>query len=168
MPVVYRAGDIVLCHSKGIIGKAIRFAERHDGEGSSSKWNHVAVLNTRVDGKWLVIQAEAKGVTNDKFLDSIAPGGEYEIIPLPDKVDRAEFLDFCRSQVGSKYGFLTIISCALDMYLPDAICLRKAGTWICSGLVAGGLWFSGYKNAYMWPDLYTVTPAQIASSLTSV
>lgn len=161
------AGDIVLCHSKGIIAKAIRFAEKHAGGRRNAKWNHVAVLNYQVGTEWFIIQAEAKGVTDGRTLYSVAPGGEYEIIGLPEEVDREKFLDFARSQVGDSYGFLTILSCALDMYLPAAICLRKSKTWICSGLVAGALWFAGFKPAQKWPDLYTVTPSEIAQAVGS-
>ena len=162
MVLVPTPGDLVFAHSKGLIARAIRFAERHDN-GKDAKWNHVAVLDRIEGGEWLIIQAEAKGVTNHHTLLSIAPGGVYQIVPLPADVDRDKFLEFARSQVGKKYGFLTIVSCALDMYLPDSVCLRKSGTWICSGLVAGALWFGGFKKAFAWPDLYTVTPSQIAA-----
>jgi len=157
-------GDIVLCHSKGIIGAAIRFAERHDEASKYAKWNHVAILDRQENGVWYIIQAEAKGVTNDKTLDSVAPGGVYEVISLPASVNRDKFLEFARSQVGATYGYLSILSCAVDLVLPDTICLRKADTWICSALVAGSLLFGGFPGACKWPDLYTVTPAQVAQA----
>lgn len=161
-----QAGDLVLCHSKGIIGASIRWAERSLENSHYSEWNHVAVLDREVDGEWYVIQAEAKGVTNDKKLESVAPGGNYEVVELPHSANRELFLAFVRSQVGSKYGYLSIVSCALDMALPDAICLRKSKTWICSGLVAGGLWYAGFPEVLKWPDLYTITPAEIAQFCT--
>ena len=168
MSLVPQDGDIVFAHNSGIIARAIRFAERHDkAQKRQSGWNHAAVVYHDDEGKLKVIQATAKGVTDNAYLDDIAPGGKYEILSLPVGVDRQKFLFFMASQVGDKYGFLTIVSCALDMYLPDAICLRRANTWICSGLVAGALWFGGYKGATKWPDLYTVTPSQLAESLTT-
>lgn len=163
-----KAGDLVLCHSKGIIGRSIRWAQRNLENNGYSEWNHVAVLDRQVGGEWYVIQAEAAGVTDNKPLSSVAPGGKYEVCPLPGEIDENLFLHFVRSQVGSKYGFLTILSCAFDMALPDAICLRRNKTWICSGLVAGGLWFSGYLKVLGWGDLYTVTPAEIAQVITQV
>jgi len=161
-------GDLVFCHSKGIIGSGIRWSQRHMQYSSYSRWNHVAVLDRIAyqdndsEPEWFVIQAEAAGVTNNHTLSSVAPGGTYEIISLPAHVDRDKFLEFVRSQVGAEYGYLSIASCALDMFLPDSICLRKADTWICSGLVAGGLMFAGFDCAKTWVDIYTVVPAEIA------
>ena len=171
-----KSGDIVICHSKGLIGAAIRFAQRrmrkhyfHSPIGGLEdkwwQWNHIAVINKDMgDGQWTIIQAEAKGVTDYRLLSSVAPGGRYIVIPLPDCVDRNQFLDFLHSQVGKRYGFMSILSCAFDMVLPDMICLRKSDTWICSGLVAAALVFAGFHGAFVWPDFYTVVPAEIAES----
>lgn len=169
-----RPGDLVVCHSKGIIGAGIRWSQRHMGDNQYSTWNHVAIVDRIYNSyddetpQCLVIQAEAKGVTDNHSLDSIAPGGKYEIIPLPVQVDRSKFLEFVRFQVGEKYGYLSILSCALDMFLPESICLRKSSTWICSGLVAAGLMYAGFKPALAWPDLYTVVPAEIADLVSSM
>jgi hypothetical protein len=160
-----KAGDLVLCHGTGLVSRSIRWAQRNLENTEYSEWNHVAVLDREVDGVWYVIQADSAGVTDTRPLDTITPGGRYEIVELPSCVDRELFLAFLRSQVGSKYGFLTIASCAFDMWLPDAICLRRNGTWICSGLVAGALWFAGFEQALLWGDLYTVTPAEIAQAI---
>lgn len=159
-----QAGDIVVCTSKGLIGASIRWAQKRSGEKDWDK-NHVAVLNEQVGNDWTVIQADAAGVTDNELLSTIAPGGSYSIINLPSTIDRGRFLTFLRTQVGSKYGYLSIVSCSFDMWLPDAICLRRADTWICSGLVAGALWFCGFPAAADWHDLYTVTPAEITAAL---
>jgi hypothetical protein len=164
------AGDLVFAHSTGIIGKAIRFAERIRGKGGDN-WNHVAVLSRRAaDGTWYIFQAEAAGVTDDKTLDSVAPGGHYEVVPLPLEVDRFSFYLFIHSQVGAKYGFLSILSCAVDIIIPDSICLRQAKTWICSGLVAAGLLAGDYRPAQDWAmkDLYTTMPSEICTEIGEV
>lgn len=163
-----KPGDLVLCHSTGILGRAIRVAERRLQDSRFSKWNHIAILDRQVDGQWYVIQAEAKGVTNDKTLSSVAPGGRYEVIPLPIQADRMKLLTFARAQVGDKYSWLSIFSCAFDMWLPNAICLRHGSTWICSGLAAAALWFAGYEPLMRLNDVYTCTPAEIAQVCTSV
>lgn len=172
-------GDIVLCKSKGLIGAAIRFAQRRmrkhyflpipGVEDKWWQWNHIAVVNHDMgNGQWTIIQAEAQGVTDHRLLSSVAPGGMYKVIPLPDCVDRDQFLEFLESQVGKRYGFMSILSCAVDMILPDMICLRKSDTWICSGLVAAALVFAGFRGALVWPDFYTVVPAEIAESCSSM
>ena len=120
-----QAGDIILCHSKGLVAASIRFAQRHDKPNQFSKWNHVAVLSHLDDNdQWVVIQAEAHGVTNEHTLDSVAPGGTWQVVPLPASVDRTKFLDFLQAQVGLQYGFLSILSCAFDMFIWDSICLQ--------------------------------------------
>jgi hypothetical protein len=163
---LYKPGNLVLCHSAGILGAAIRIAERRLQDSRYAEWNHVAVLDRFVDGEWYVIQAEASGVTDDKKLSSVAPGGNYQIIPLPIGADRMKLLKFVRAQVGDKYSWLSIFSAAFDMWLPEAICLRKGDTWICSGLAAAGLWFAGYEPLMKLNDVYTCTPAEIAQVCT--
>lgn len=160
-----QSGDLVFCHSKGLIGSGIRWAQRRlRNIGNEHMWNHVAVLNEQLpDGDWTVIQADAHGVQDNDLLSTIAPGGVYEVRPLPDKVDRQDFLSFLRMQTGASYGYLSILSVAVDLFLPESICLRKNNTWICSGLVAGALWFAGFPRMTEVGDLYTVTPAEIAS-----
>jgi len=160
-----KAGDLVFAHSKGIIAKAIRFGEwlRGGERRKGSTWNHVAVLSHQVDGIWYVIQAEAKGVSNDKCLSSVAPGGHYEVVPLPAGADRGLFNEFVKSQVGSKYGYVSIASCVVDILLPDSICLRRSKTWICSGLAAAGLMYAGWEGAQEWAkaDIYTTMPSEV-------
>ena len=132
-----QAGDLVFAHSKGIIGKAIRFGELLRGGSKGSKWNHVAIIDRPADnGDWYIIQAEAKGVTNDKLLSSIAPGGHYEVVPLPLTVQHKDVLEFARGQVGAKYGIITIISCVLDILLPmpSACAERTLGSAPASSL----------------------------------
>jgi hypothetical protein len=158
-------GDVVLCHSEGIVGSAIRWAQRREYSGAFSQYNHVAIIDRIEDGVAYIIQAEAAGVTNDKQLESVAPGGTYRVIPLPESVDKDKFLEFARSQVGALYGFTTILSCALDVLLPESICLRKYGTWICSGLVAAALMYGGFKPTQGWGDIYTTFPSEIAKEL---
>jgi len=161
-----KAGDLVLCHSTGILGRAIRIAEKRLQNSQFSEWNHIAILDREVDGEWYVIQAEAHGVTNDKKLSSVAPGGRYEVITLPAGVDVDKVLTFARAQVGDAYSWLSILSCAFDMWLPQAICFRRGDTWICSGLAAAALWFGGFEKMVHLNDVYTCTPAEIAQFCT--
>lgn len=169
-----QSGDIVICHSTGLIGAGIRWVQHRMrglyevspiGEEKWWQWNHIAVLNQDMgNGDWTIFQAEARGVTDYRLLSTVAPGGEYKVISLPDHVDRAMFLKFLSSQVGKRYGYLSIVSCFFDLILPDSICLRQNDTWICSALVAAALWFAGFSAAMHWTDLYTVVPAEIAAA----
>lgn len=164
-----KPGDIGFAHTTGIMGRAIRFGEAIRGAKNDAKWNHAFIIYQPVsegkDTDWYVIQAEASGVTCDKLLSEVAPGGDYEIIY--NQFDAEKVLAFAESQVGAKYGFVTIASCVLDILLPDSICLRKSDSWICSGLVAASLMFAGWpaSTTVARADLYSITPAELHESL---
>jgi len=160
------SGDLVFFHTTGLMGGAIRFGQRKvKAFKATAKWNHVGILDEKVGDDWTVIQAEPRGVTKDKLLSQVAPGGSYEVVPFPAGLDRAKFINFLRLQVSDRYSFLTIFSCVADILLPDAVCLRRNHTWICSGLAAGGLMFAGFAPAAEWGDLYTVMPAELREML---
>ncbi len=152
-------GVIGFAHTDNIFGRAIRFAERRDGE--EGYWNHVfASRDGELDSP--VIQAEIHGVTDDKPLNTV---GEYTLVALPETADPDRFFSFLDAQVGDHYGFLSITSDAFGLYLPEDVCYRQAGTWVCSGLIAGALWYAGWPPAMCIPDLYSVRPSWLAKKL---
>lgn len=160
-----KRGDIVACTSHGFLGAAIRHCQKRDGE---TEWdiNHIAVLNRPVGDDWTIYQAEARGVTNNQLLSSVTPKGRHFIIPFPEHVAcREDFLNFIEAKVGARYDWLTIASDALNMYLPDPIIFRKSNTYICSGLAAAALLYSGYPRAIRIDDVYSITPASVVSML---
>ena len=155
-----QAGDLVFCHSKGLVGKGIRLAEwirfrRGD------MYNHVAIVDTQVPGSddWFVIQAEARGVTNLGRLSSIAPGGDYIVLPLPAGCDASKVIEFASDQVGRSYGFLTIASILVTLLSPKFVNVMLPNTWICSAVSAEALRFGGWYHT--WPDIYQVNPAEL-------
>ena len=152
-PVV---GDIAFARSNGIMGRMIRLGEwlrwKH-----GSKWNHVCFVSRIEGGVAYVIQAEPKGISNDKPLSSI---GEYLLNSLPDGTDAKKVLEFATKQVGMKYSFLSIISLIADILTPNFFpAVRRDNTWICSTLVAESLRYGGWFHD--WGDIYCVTPAQL-------
>jgi hypothetical protein len=159
-------GDIGFAHSNGIMGKAIRFGERIRWGEKPSHWNHAFIVDTvsQVDGEWVVtiIQAEPSGVTQGKRIETV---GEYILVePHPDH-DRASILKFARAQVGSEYGWFSIVSDMVDIITPNWFpAFRSQGTWICSALVAEALRFGGWLHN--WGDIYIVTPAQLFNEYT--
>lgn len=169
-PKVPRCGDLVFCHSKGIVGRAIRLGERLRFR-SGDFYNHVAVLDRPTpDGKdWYVIQAEARGVTSDKLLSSVSPGGSHIIVRPPASVNAADQMEFVRAQVGQEYGFLTILSIAIGIILPRFIRMpsfREDETWICSAIQGEGLRAGGW--VHNWSDIYQVVPSELFASLKGV
>ena len=151
-------GDIVFCHTTGVLGKAIRVGEWLRFK-RGSEWNHVAIIDRIENGVPYIIQAEAKGVTSDKPLDSIAPNGHYIIVKQPEGIDRFKTLEFARAQVGKPYGFLTIAFLVIDILTPNWFpAFRRKRSWICSALVMESLRYGGWFHD--WDDIYIVTPAQ--------
>jgi len=162
-------GTLVFCHGSDFIGKVIRFGEWLRWR-RGSQFNHVAIVDRVENGVAYVIQAEARGVTNCRALDEIAPGGHYELMQLPEGVDVEQVLAFAREQVGSKYGFGTIVAIAIDILTPGWFpSLRPANknsnSWICSAVVAESLRAGGWFHR--WPDIYLVSPAQLWIALTT-
>jgi hypothetical protein len=143
------------------MGQGIRFAQRRNHE---QDWedNHICALDKCIDGEWTVVQAEPRGITNDKLLTEIAVGGTFKIIPLPASVDREKFLEYQRSKVGLSYGYLTLLSIAGNMFLPESVHFRWKASLVCSGLVATGLMFGGFSPTEKVADIYDITPAQVA------
>lgn len=162
--MTYQPGDLVFCHSKGFISKAIRLAEWFRFRGGD-RYNHVAVLykEVEVDGDaddWLVIQAEARGVTCTRRLNEVAPGGSYEVVPIEGTVkDPDDVVLFAFNEVGSKYGFLTIVSILFTLFTPKFVNIMLPNTWICSALAAESLRAGGW--IHHWDDLYQVNPAEL-------
>jgi hypothetical protein len=162
-----QAGDIGFAHSNGIMARAIRLGERLRWGEKPSYWNHAFI----VDKVWItadndvvitIIQAEPHGVTNDKLIESV---GDYILVEPQPNHSRNDILNFAREQVGSRYGFLSIVSVALDIASPNWWpAFRRRSTWICSALVAESLRYAGFLHN--WGDIYTVTPAQLFKEYT--
>lgn len=160
-PEDYRPGDLVFCHGKGFIARAIRLVQSWRSPKADAKWNHVAILHSKDPlGNWYIIQAEGHGVVKST-LNKAAPGGTFEVVKCPATADPQKVVDFAVSQVGVKYGFLTIGSIVLNVVLPKRLALRKPGTWICSALAAGSLWYAGWPVSEVWADIYQVSPADL-------
>jgi hypothetical protein len=156
-----KAGDIGFAHSNGFFGRCIRWGERIRWGESPSHWNHVFIVD-RVEGdKVFVIQAEPRGVTNDKTIDTV---GEYQLVSVDNIANADDVLTFARKEVGSRYGWLSIVSIAIDIVTPNWFpAFRRPYTYVCSALGAEALRAGGW--IHRWADVYTVTPAQLKEAL---
>jgi len=110
---------------------------------------------------WEVIQAEARGVTGNRRLSTVATGGSFALLRPPPQVDPTRTIEFARGEVGARYGFLTIGAIAFDVLTPPWLHFpfRKPNTWICSAIAAESLRFGGWYCR--WPDIYALTPSQL-------
>lgn len=156
-------GNLVFCHSTDIIGKSIRLGEWLRFR-TGDFYNHVAVI----DHDGTVIQARARGVTAGDALATIAPGGSYEVIPVPD-ADPNKIIEFARAQVGNEYGYISIVSIALRILVPKWLPLpsiRQNSTWICSALGGESARFGGWLHN--WPDLFNVVPSELYAAIKGI
>ena len=165
--VLPKPGQIGFAHTTGIMGKMIRFGEALKGK-VGSEWNHAFIVSDEVSdtGEPLIIQATLKGVTGDKPLSSVAPGGRYTVIDLPEGVDPLQVVAFAKSQIGQRYGLLTILAIAVDIltwnWVPSFEGSRKP-SWICSALAAASLRCGGWIHT--WINDATVTPQMLFDAL---
>jgi len=153
------AGDLVFFDSPGEVSALIRLAQRIRWRGDK---NHVAWLDRQdPDGRWVVGQAEGRGVTTDKWLEL---GPNDVVVRLPFATNRDLVLAFARAQVGRRYGFLTIASILVTLLTPGFVDVMLPNTWICSAVVAESLRFGGWYHS--WGDVYQVAPDEFFAAVT--
>lgn len=159
-------GDIVLCHSSGVLPWLIRVFERlRYRKGSEPRWNHAAMLvypaADNVPGEfedWCVIEAEVHGVQY-AWLSSM---GEHIVLDSRlDQRGRDLAVAYANVALGSNYGFLTIASIIVNLLTPAIWQVTRPGTFICSGLVAHALEHGGYFFPLKW-ETDEVMPADLA------
>jgi len=156
-------GDRVYVHSTKLLSRLIQGAQWLRWR-AGSKWNHMFILvspimtspTTTVD--WTIIQAAGKGVSYATY-SSAAAGNEVAIVSASD-LEREKVVEFMMGQVGVKYGFLTIVAIAVNLYTPSFIHIdfRKDGTWICSAVANEASRFGGLIR--QWRNIYGVSPAE--------
>lgn len=152
-----QSGDAVFFHGSGFLDWSIEYATR-------SPWSHVAILHEQLpSGEWSLIQAHSHGVVRDtpetpSRFNPVVQAGTYEIVPAPPGVDRVKTIEFMLSQVGRKYGFITIASIAVTLWTPQFINVMLPCTWICSAVAAQAWAWGGWKQ--QWCDIYQVSPGQ--------
>jgi hypothetical protein len=174
-------GDIVLAHGPGIISRMIRIVQRLRAPKEYSTWNHCGILDydpsitdhayrmgASLDERgWLVYEAEPHG-TVVGWLSEI---GEYAIVsadsfpPVIGTVDRDKQLAWAKQALGTKYGFLTILSIAVNMCLPRFldfhVNVRGHRSLICSAYAMRSLEHGGVLSPI---DPFQITPAEMAET----
>ena len=157
-PKTAKPGDIVFFHGTGFVDGAIRWAEKIRFKKGSA-WNHVAILKERTDKGWTLYQAEGKGITDTGLLGDSG----YFILRLPEGVNREKVLEFANGEVGKPYGFLTILSILVTLFMPQFVNVMLPNTWICSAYAAEAMRTGGWYHP--WPDLYQTSPAALWEAL---
>ena len=150
-------GDAVFAHTNNTYGWVIRLGQAIRWWKYRS-WNHMAYVDSvDEDGTIWVIQM-ARRCEKVKIQD-VAPKGHVKIISCPPEVNREMASAYATKRLGTKYGVLTIISIAINLFMPNPLRLdiRKDDTLICSALVARAWEHGGWDCPI---DPFQVTPAE--------
>lgn len=159
-PSKYVPGDFVLVSTNGILAKLIRFGQfiRYHGKMKPySHWNHAAMV---IDEDGTIVEAVGRGVIYSNI--SEYKNVEYYYVTTKlNKQSRDQSVAACKSFIKDKYGFLTILSIALELVTGIKIQFTNGNTMICSAVVAQSLWAGGVvfdRNPYQ------MMPADLAAS----
>lgn len=143
--VPVQPGDFILTGVKaqGIVSRAIKLGTKlRRYPDYAQRFSHTALV-VSVNGD--LIEAQAKGVKRthlSRFKDD-----DYVIVRTNcNQQDMNQILKFADSVVNAKtsYGFWTFAGLALYCLTGGQLCVQKAGTAICSGLVADALTRAGF------------------------
>jgi len=159
-PVNFVPGDFVLVSTKGILAKFIRLGQffRYHGKMKPfAHWNHAAMI---VDEDGTIVEAVGRGVVVNNISDY--KGVEYYYVSTKlNKQSRDQTVVACKSFIKDKYGFVTIISIALELLTGIKIQFNSSNSMICSAVVAQSLWAGGIifdRNPYQ------MMPADLAAA----
>jgi len=159
-PVKYVPGDFILVSTKGVLAKFIRFGQfiRYHGKMKPfAHWNHAAmVINENGD----IVEAVGRGVVISNISEYTNQEYYYVSTKL-NKQSRDQTIAACNSFVKDKYGWLTILSIALELATGIKMQFTNSNTMICSAVVAQSLWAGGVvfdRNPYQ------MMPADLAAS----
>jgi hypothetical protein len=159
-PIKYVPGDFVLVSTTGILAKFIRFGQffRYHGKMKPfSHWNHAAMI---IDEDGTLVEAVGRGVITSNI--SEYKNVEYYYVSTKlNKQNRDQVIAACKSFIKDKYGFVTIISIALELLTGIKIQFNSNNSMICSAVVAQSLWAGGVifnRNPYQ------MMPADLAAA----
>lgn len=156
-------GDIILTgkQSQGLVSLVIKLGSklRYGFKSPFTIYSHTAIVYDAELG--LVVEAVSHGVVISKLAERF-PEGDFDVLHTEvNEHDWKQIEKFLNAVVEAKwrYGFVTFLGLAIYCLTGGALCIQKAGTSICSGLVCDALTRAGY----VWNrPPYSMMPADIA------
>lgn len=134
----FTSGDFILVSGKGFLSSVIKFGERLRDGKRASKFSHAALI---VDSNGTLLEATSKGIV----VSSLASHSNYTIVNSQLSVsDRCQSIVFAESMKGIRYGFLDILSIAVNLLTPGFIDFSTPKSSICSEFVVRCLEHGGY------------------------
>lgn len=131
-------GDVMLTHSPGPIGWAIRLGERMRSP-FGARWNHAGIV-TSASGD--TIEAWTRGVVRSV----VSHHPERIILPCPAGVDRNRVVAAAVECLGERYNFMDILALAVDCLFGTSLHDSDRGQVICSELVTQCLVAGGWHS----------------------
>lgn len=167
-----RRGDVVLVDElgQGWVSASIAVGEmlRYGWSSPYARWTHVAIVyDVRGQDPDAVTIAEARASATVRRASLAKYRKRCAIVHTEvgedDWVEVKEFLD---SVMAARSGYDLVAYAWLTVYALTGtrVCMQRAGTATCSGLVADAL----TRRGYIWSrPPYAMTPADIAADLES-
>ena len=156
----YVPGDFVLVSSKGILAKFIKFGQfiRYHGEMKPfSKWNHAVMV---IDEDGSIIEAVGRGVVISN-ISEYKDVEYYYVSTNLNKQNRDQTVAACKNFLKDKYGWVTILSIAMELLSGIKIQFTNSNTMICSAVVGQSLWAGGI---IFDTNPYQMMPADLAAA----
>lgn len=161
-------GDIVFAgRSKGAVSLALWLGQllRHGDDSPFTIWGHCAIVVQSEGNSIWIAEADKSGVRFIGIRQRFPNGrGTYAVLHTGTHLgerDRRHMLEFlsATSEVKHIYNFRTHVARVIFCLTLGKLCLQKAGTTICSGLVCEA--FARTGVVWKYPP-YAMTPADIA------
>lgn len=162
-----RRGDVVLVQGRGqgLVSDMIRIGAELTGDSRYAQWTHVAIVfeaDSQDPGAILIVEATAAAKVHTAFLSKYPKRRiVHTNVDDHDWEQVREFLD-CVLSARARYDFVANIGLFLWAVIGTQICIARAGTATCSGLVADAL----TRRGFVWSrPAFAMTPAGIAADL---
>lgn len=165
-----RRGDVVLVDElgQGLVSASIALGEvmRYGRASPYTHWTHTAIVYdapVQDPADIWIVEARASTRVHKAFLSKYV--NHYAIVHTGvDESDWREVKDFLDSVLArrAKYDYVAYLGLLLYDVSATNVCIQRAGTATCSGLVADALTRAGFT--WTRPP-YATTPANIADDL---
>jgi hypothetical protein len=163
-------GDVVLVDQlgQGVISAAIALgAELRNGRDSPYKqWTHVAIVYetpSQDPNTIRIVEARATSVVRTAYLSKYDGHRAIAHTEVDDE-DWEEVKAFLDAVLRARehYDYVAIVGLTIYALTGTGLCIQRAGTATCSGLVADAL----TRRGFIWTrPPYAMTPAGIAADL---
>lgn len=163
-----REGDIILVdrNAQGLVALSIKLGSklRYGFNDPDTRYSHAAIVYDATPSHVRIVEATAASGVQLAALAKYDPA-DYDVVPTHvsehDWPQVRAYLDTILEQ-RARYDYVTFVGLSLYALTGTSLCIQRAGTAICSGLVCDALTRAGI----IWKrPPYACTPADISAQL---